>query len=87
MKEYFSEEQKNRELNNVYLKEEDVTLSGEFIEGEGKSYIITGEAIIDGEAYKDFEIEFELSEEPSEETIEEIMSTEWEWYDYLVQYK
>ena len=87
MKEYFSDEQKIRGINKIYLEEDDVTMTGEFIEGEGTIYIITGEAVIDGEDYTEFKIEFELTEEPSEEKIEDIMSIEWECYDYLVQYK
>ncbi len=83
MKEYFSLQQKERELNKVYLEEDDVLITGEFIEGEGKVFVICGSALIEGEVYKDFEVQFELMEEPEEETIEEIMNTEWQWYDFL----
>ena len=48
-----------------------------------ENYIITGIATIEGERYHEFEIEFELVEEPAEETLESIMETEWEWYDFL----
>jgi len=84
MKAYFSEEQKQKELNKIELEEDEVIILGEFIEGSGKSYIIRGSAIIDGETYRDFEVEFELVNEPNEETIEDIMEVDWEWYDYLI---
>ena len=42
-----------------------------------------GVATIEGERYHEFEIEFELTEEPAEETLEAIMQTDWEWYDFL----
>lgn len=84
MKEYFNEEQKLEELNKIEFEEDEVVFSGDYVEGEGKSYIIVGKAIIDGETYQDFKVELELVEEPEEETIDEIMAVEWEWYDYLL---
>ena len=45
--------------------------------------MISGVATIEGERYHEFEIEFELLEEPAEETIEAIMAVEWDWYDFL----
>lgn len=83
MKEYFTEEQKNREINKIYIEEDDVLVIGEFVEGSGKTFILTGNAVIEGETYHEFEVEFELTEEPKEETAEEIMGIDWEWYDYL----
>ena len=66
-----------------YLEEDDLMMEGEYITGEGKNYIISGVATIEGERYHEFEIEFELLEEPAEETIEAIMAVEWDWYDFL----
>ena len=51
--------------------------------GEGKNNIISGVATIEGERYHEFEIEFELLQEPAEQTIEAIMAEEWDWYDFL----
>lgn len=83
MKECFTKEHEDKGLNMVFIEEDDVTLTCEYIEGEGKNYIITGTAIIDGEAYHDFKVEFELIEEPEEENIDCIMEIEWDWYDFL----
>jgi hypothetical protein len=83
MKLTFTEEHIKNELNKFYLEEDDLMMEGEYITGEGKNYIISGVATIEGERYHEFEIEFELLEEPAEETIEAIMAVEWDWYDFL----
>ena len=83
MKLTFTEEQIKNELNKFYLEEDDLMMEGEYITGEGKNYIISGVATIEGERYHEFEIEFELLEEPAEETIEAIMAEDWDWYDFL----
>lgn len=83
MKLTFTEEQIKNELNKFYLEEDDLMMEGEYITGEGKNYIISGVATIEGERYHEFEIEFELLEEPAEETIEAIMAEEWDCYDFL----
>lgn len=83
MKLTFTEEQIKNELNKIYLEEDDLLMEGEFVTGEGKNYVITGVATIEGGCYHEFEIEFELVEEPADETLESIMETEWEWYDFL----
>lgn len=81
MKWSFTEEQK--EQYKFYLEEDDLAMEGETLEGEGKHYVLTGVATIEGERYHDFEIEFELMQEPEEETIEAILAEEWDWYDFL----
>lgn len=83
MKLTFTEEHIKNELNKFYLEEDDLMMEGEYITGEGKNYVISGVATIEGERYHEFEIEFELLEEPAEETIEAIMAVEWDWYDFL----
>ena len=83
MKLTFTEEHIKSELNKFYLEEDDLMMEGEYITGEGKNYIISGVATIEGERYHEFEIEFELLEEPAEESIEAIMAVEWDWYDFL----
>lgn len=80
----FNEQQKKLEINKIEIEEDEIILEAESVEGEGKHYIITGIAEIEGERYHDFQIEFELVQEPKENSVESIMETEWEWYDYLV---
>ncbi len=70
-------------MNKIYIEEDDLLLEGEFLEGEGKNFVMNGIATIEGERYHDFEIEFELTDVPEEETIESIIEKEWAWYDYL----
>ena len=84
MKQYFTEGQKKDGINKLEI--EDVIFSGEFIEGEGKDYKITGSAVVDGETYNEFVIEFELVSLPKGETVEEIMYIEWESYDFIFSY-
>jgi len=83
MKEYFTADQKEREINKVIIEDDNVLITGEYIEGEGKSFVLTGCAVVDGETYNDFHVEFELIDEPEEETAEAVMRQEWDWYDYL----
>ena len=83
MKLVFTEEQIAKELNKFYLEEDELLMEGEFITGEGKNYIISGVATIEGERYHEFEIEFALLNEPAEQSVDAIMSEEWDWYDFL----
>lgn len=83
MKLTFTEEQIKNGLNQFYLEEDELMMEGETVMGEGKHYIISGVATIEGERYHEFEIEFELLEAPAEETLEAIMAGEWDWYDFL----
>ena len=79
----FNEDEIKDELNRVYIEEDDVLLIGEFIEGEGKSYVLTGSAVIDGETYHDYATEFELTEEINPQSIGGMIKAEWEWCDYI----
>ena len=54
MKLTFTEEQIKNELNKFYLEEDDLMMEGEYITGEGKNYIISGVATIEGERYHEF---------------------------------
>lgn len=81
MKLYFTDDQKSKELNKIYLEEDDLLLEGEFVEGEGRKYLISGVATVEGERYHEFEVVFELAADASED-LESIMNTEWEWYDF-----
>ncbi|WMI80172.1 hypothetical protein [Anaerotignum sp. MB30-C6] len=81
MKLYFTDEQKAHERNKIFLEEDDLLLEGEYVEGEGRKYMISGVATIEGERYHEFEVLFELSEDVSED-LESIMNTDWEWYEF-----
>ena len=83
MKLYFTEEHIKKDLNKIYIEEDDLLLEGEFLEGEGKNFVMSGIATIEGERYHGFEVEFELTDTPEDEAIESIVEKEWAWYDYL----
>ena len=83
MKAYFTEEEKATDWTKVLIEEDDVLVEGEVLEGSGKHYILTGKATIEGEIYHDFQVEFELLEEPEAETCQAVMQVEWDWYDYV----
>lgn len=83
MKFFFTEEDIKNEVNKIYIEEDDVLLEGEYIEGEGIDYVLTGSAIIEGEKYNEFQVQFALLEEPEEETAKAIIEKEWDWYDFL----
>lgn len=83
MKLVFDEKQCSEGINVIEITDDNVKLYGEYIEGEGKNYVVTGKADIDGEIYHDFKIEFELLKEPEGDNIEDILSVEWDWYDYI----
>jgi len=83
MKLYFTEEQKNADKHRIFLEEEDLTLEGEYIEGNREEYRISGAAIIGEERYPEFTIAFGLEKEVKEETIEDILAEEWDWYDFI----
>ena len=81
MKLYFTEEQKEQELNKIYLEEDDLLFEAEYVEGEGRNYLISGIATIEGERYHEFEIIFELTEDAPEDPTS-IINTEWAWYEF-----
>jgi hypothetical protein len=78
----FTENDIKNEINKLYLEEDDVSLEGKFIEGDGKHFTLTGSAVIDGEKYNDFETDFELAEGRNYNTAKDIMNADWLWYDY-----
>lgn len=82
MVEVFSQEQIEMGWNHIIIEEDGVEFIGEQLAGEGKEYTLTGTAIIEGETYHDFQIMFQLEQEPDAETIEAVMACDWEWYDY-----
>ena len=83
MKYVFTDEDIADEKNVIEIEDENVKLFGEILEGEGKVYVLTGVALIDGERYHDFQVEFELEEDPASDSPEDIMSADWKFYDFL----
>lgn len=83
MKQEFLQVHKDAELNKIVIEEDNLIFYADFIEGQGKNYIMTGKAVIEGETYNDFKLEFQLENEPLNESIEVIINSDWQWYDYI----
>ncbi|MCJ7855110.1 hypothetical protein MUJ63_02205 [Lachnospiraceae bacterium NSJ-143] len=83
MKIYFTDDEIKNELNKVYIEDEDVLLTVEYVEGEGKEFILFGTAVIEGETYHDFETGVELFNAVSPLAASDILSAEWESYDFI----
>ncbi len=85
MKLTFTPQQISEGLNTFEIEEEELTFTCEFIEpkGEdGRNFILTGAALIEGETYHDFQIEIMLSASV-ENDIEQIINAGWDWFDYI----
>jgi len=80
MRAYFTDEHKKSGFSEIEL--EDLVFYAESIEGEKGLYKLTGAAVADGERYPEFTVVFQTEITPAEETIECIMSADWDWYDY-----
>ena len=83
MKYIFTDEDIKNEKNVIEIEDENVKLFAESLEGAGRVYVLTGIALIDGERYHDFQVEFELDEDPASEAPGDIMSADWKFYDFL----
>ncbi|MBS4960782.1 MAG: hypothetical protein KHZ62_08205 [Clostridiales bacterium] len=81
----FTQDDFDQERNKIYLEEDDVTLTGEYLEvnDEGDEFVITGSAVVEGETYHDFKVAFGLLHKPDEMTAEAIMGEDWDWYDFV----
>lgn len=82
MKLLFTEEHKLEELHKIYLEEDDVSMECEYIEKDGEDYAVWGSAVIEGEIFNEFRVVFNLIKAVEDESIESIMNSEWDWYDF-----
>ena len=82
MRIYFTDEEKASGLNRAEF--EDVVFLADFIEGEEKSYKMTGSAIVEGETYGDFVVGLE-TENPLSAPVSaaDVMNADWEWYEFV----
>ena len=83
MKYIFTEEDKKKGINAVEIEDERVTVFGEALEGDGKTFVLTGTAEIDGERYHDFKVQFITEADPASHSAEDIMAAPWQTYDFL----
>lgn len=83
LKYIFTDEDKARQINVIFIEEDNVLVKGEFITKEEDGFILNGTATIDDEVYHDFEVFFALKEDLSLEDIDAVMQAEWDWYDYV----
>lgn len=92
MKVYFDETQKEKEINKIYLEDDDVNMSCDYLEIEDdNTFALWGSAVIENEVYNEFKLVFQLLENDdtlfnkndfTQEKLEKIMSIEWDWYDF-----
>ena len=82
MEHFFTEAEK---ADGIHMLEvEDVVFTGVKLTGGGTAYRIYGAALVDGENYPQFAIEFDLEAEPADPAdIAAIMAAEWDSYDFL----
>jgi len=83
LKYVFTQEDKDKEINVIFIEEDNVLVKGEFITKEEDGYILNGTAVIDEEVYHDFEVFFALEQDLSLDDIEAVMNADWDWYDYV----
>lgn len=78
----FTEKEMQNDLHKINLEDDNVDMVCEYLEKEGEEYALYGSAIIDEEVYNEFKIVFALLEPVEDETLENIMNSEWDWYDF-----
>ncbi len=74
-------EEKEKELNKVFLEEDDMELQINYIDKIEDIYLLNTRAIIEGEPYNNFEVEVQLAENKDITCVSDILDIEWEWYD------
>ncbi len=71
-------------LNKLWLDEDEMELQINFIDKKDDVYILNTRAIIDGEAYNNFEVEVKLVEDAEISCVADILEHEWDWYDLIM---
>ncbi len=78
----FTKEEIENKLNFLEIEDERMQFYAfQVLKGEDTYYLI-GDAIFDGETYKDFKIEIKLLENLNIKNAKEILDVDWEWYDF-----
>ncbi len=77
----FTEEEINNKENVVEI--EDIVVYGDSIEVNDGYFVLNGKALIDGEMYSDFQVEFTLENSPEELSCLNIVNSDWEEYDFI----
>lgn len=82
----FTEQDINEEANKIELEGEDVTLIGQYIEdveNKENTYIITGDAVVEGELYHEFVTMFETEKAIENPSARKLSEADWDWFDYI----
>ncbi len=79
-----TEEEKLNGLNKLFIEEDDMELQINFIDKKDDVYILNTRAIIEGEAYNNFEVEVKLLEDKEITCVADILEFEWDWYDLIM---
>ncbi len=79
-----TQEEIEKGLNKLWLDEDEMELQINFIEKKDDVYILNTRAIIEGEAYNNFEVEVKLVEDKEISCVADILELEWDWYDLVM---
>ncbi len=77
----FTEQEIDNKENVVEI--EDIVVYGETIEVLEGYFVLLGRALIDGEMYSDFQVEFTLEKSPEELNCLNIINSDWIEYDFV----
>ncbi len=78
----FTKDDVENKLNYLEIEEEGLQFYGKTIESNEETYYLIGDAIFDGETYKNFKIEVKLIEDIKIKNAKELLELDWEWYDF-----
>ncbi len=71
-------------LNKLWIEEDEMELQINFIDKKDDVYVLNTRAIIEGEAYNNFEVEVKLVEDTEISCVADILELEWDWYDLIM---
>ncbi len=79
-----TEEEIKNGQNKLWIEEDDMELQINFIDKKDDVYILNTRAIIEGEAYNNFEVEVKLLNDETVTCVADILTFEWDWYDLVM---
>lgn len=70
-------------LNKIFLEEDEIELQINYIDKVDDVYVLNTRAIVEGEAYNNFEVEVQLLDNAEISCVADIIEKEWDWYDLI----
>ncbi len=78
----FTEDDIKNKFNYFEIEEEGLQFYTNTLEKGDDTYYLIGDAIFDGEIYKNFKIEIKLLNDVKIEEPRKVINLDWEWYDF-----